>query len=197
MIRRLTILLFACCLAYHAAAQTHVADRNAVLSRIEASLKPQAGKTIKYTFTQTKHSPLLAQDAVSHGNVTLTGQRFLRWHYTDPRDHAFIIDGDSIFAETNGKSHSLAGPAGSIMRNMTSTMMSLTSAGTLSSEKVFSIELTEDASAYHATLTPKRRDMKRMMQQLLVDFDKKSCRVLKVKLIEKHNSYTVIEFHAK
>jgi outer membrane lipoprotein-sorting protein len=197
MIRRLTILLLACCLAYYAAAQTPVADRDAVLTRIEAALTPQAGKTIKYTFTQTKHSPLLAQDAISHGNVTLTGDRFLRWHYTDPRDHAFIIDGDSIFAETNGKSHSLAGPAGSIMRNMTSTMMSLTSAGTLSSEKVFSVELTEDASAYHATLIPKRRDMKRMMQQLLVDFDKKSCRVLKVKLIEKHNSFTVIEFRAK
>lgn len=197
MIRRLTILLLACCLAYHAAAQTPVADRNAVLTRIEASLNPQAGKTIKYTFTQTKHSPLLAQDAVSHGNVTLTGQRFLRWHYTDPRNHAIVVDGDSIYAETDGNRHQLIGPANAIMRNMTNTMMSLTSAGSLTSEKVFSVELSEDASAYHATLTPKRRDLRRMMQQMLVDFDKKSCRVLKVKLIERHNSYTVIEFHVK
>ena len=103
MIRKLTILLFACCLAYHAAAQTPVADRNAVLTRIEASLNPQAGKTIKYTFTQTKHSPLLAQDAISHGNVTLTGQRFLRWHYTDPRNHAIVVDGDSIYAVSAGE----------------------------------------------------------------------------------------------
>lgn len=197
MMKRLTILLLSCCLALCAIAQTPVADRDAVLARIEASLKPQAGKTLKYAFTQTKHSPLLAQDAVSHGNVTLTGERFLRWHYTDPRNHAFIIDGDSIFAETDGKSHPLAGPVGSIMRNMTKTMMSLTNAGSLTGEKAFSVELTEDASAYHATLTPKRRDMRRMMQQLLVDFDKKSCRVLQVKLIEKLNSYTVIEFHAK
>ncbi len=197
MAKQLTTILLTLCMTLCVVAQKPVADRDAVLTRIEAALTPQAGKSIKYDFTQTKHSPLLAQDAVSHGNVTLTGEHYLRWHYTDPRNHALIIDRDSIYAETDGKSHSLAGPAGTIMRNMTNTMMSLTNAGTLANEKVFSVELTEDASVYHATLTPKRRDMRRMMQQLLVDFDKKSCRVLKVKLIEKHNSYTIIEFHAK
>ena len=197
MLRQFTILLISLCLTLCAAAQSPVADRNAVLARILAAQNPQAGKSIKYTFTQTKHSPLLAQDAVSHGNVTLTGERYLRWHYTEPRNHAIIVDGDSIYAETDGKKHTLAGPAGSIMRNMTNTMMSLTSGTGLADEKVFSVELTEDASAYHATLTPKRRDLRRMMQQVLVDFDKKSCRVRNVKLIEKHNSYTVIEFHAK
>ena len=197
MIQRLSILLITICLAFCAVAQSPVANRDAVLARIVAAQNPKAGKSIKYTFTQTKHSPLLAQDAVSHGNVTLTGERYLRWHYTDPRNHAIIVDGDSIYAETDGKKHQLAGPAGSIMRNMTSTMMSLTAGNGLADEKVFSVELTEDASAYHATLTPKRRDLRRLMQQVLVDFDKKSCRVRHVKLIEKHNSYTVIEFHAK
>lgn len=197
MKRPLTIIFLVLCLTFYAVAQKPVANREAVLTRIVAAQNPQAGKSIKYTFTQTKHSPLLAQDAVSHGNVTLTGERYLRWHYTDPRNHAIIVDGDSIYAETDGKKHSLAGPAGSIMRNMTNTMMALTKGNSLADEKVFSVELTEDANNYHATLTPKRRDLRRMMQHVIVDFDKKSCRVLKVKLIEKHNSYTVIEFHAK
>ena len=197
MVKRLTAILMALCMTLCVIAQKPIADRDAVLARIEAALTPHAGKTIKYTFTQTKHSPLLAQDAVSHGNVTLTGQRFLRWHYTDPRNHAIVVDGDSIYAETDGKSHPLTGPAGSIMRNMTNTMMSLTSKSGLADEKVFSVELTEDDTGYHATLTPKRRDLRRLMQQVLVDFDKKSCSVRNVKLIEKHNSYTIIEFHAK
>ena len=197
MIQRLSILLITLCLAFCAVAQSPVANRDAVLARIVAAQNPKAGKSIKYTFTQTKHSPLLAQDAVSHGNVTLTGERYLRWHYTDPRNHAIIVDGDSIYAETDGKKHPLAGPAGAVMRNMTNSMMSLTVGNGLIDEKVFTVELTEDATAYHATLTPKRRDMRRMMQQILVDFDKKSCRVHKVKLIEKSNSYTVIEFRAK
>lgn len=197
MVRYIPILLISLCIALNSIAQSPVADRNAVLTRIVAAQSPQAGKSLKYDFTQTKHSPLFAQDAVSHGDVTLTSERYLRWHYTAPRNHAIIVDGDSIYTETDGKKHPLAGPAGAVMRNMTNSMMSLTVGNGLIDEKVFAVELTEDATAYHATLTPKRRDMRRMMQQILVDFDKKSCRVHKVKLIEKSNSYTVIEFRAK
>ena len=197
MTHKLTTILLALGLAICAVAQNPVADRDAVLARIEAALTPHAGKTFNYTFTQTKHSPLLAQDAVSHGNLTLTGNSFMRWHYTDPRNYAIVVDGDSIYAETDGRKHSLNGPAGAIMRNMTNTMMSLTNSGSLAEEKLFSVDLTEDASTYHATLTPKRRDLRRLMQQITVDFDKKNCRIRKVKLTEKHNSYTVIEFQAR
>ena len=176
MAKKLTPLLLALCLAFCAVAQKAVADRDAVLARIEASLAPQHGKAIHYTFTQTRHSPLLVHDIVSHGDVTLNGQTYMRWHYSDPHNYAVVVDGDSIFAETESKRHALAGPAGSIMRSMTGTIMSLT------------------ATSYHAVLTPKRRDMRRMMQQLSATFDKKDCRLRSAKLTERHDSYTIIEF---
>lgn len=194
MMKHLTILLTSLCIAFCAVAQSPVADRDAVLTRIVATLNPKDGQSLKYNFTQIKHSPLLANDAVSHGDVTLTGSRYMRWHYSDPRNYAIIVDGDSIYAETDGKKHSLAGPAGAIMRNMTNSMMSLTAGNGLKDEKLFAVELTEDASGYHATLTPKRRDLRRMMKQIIADFDKKSCRLRKVKLSEMSNSYTLIEF---
>lgn len=194
MAKKLTPLLLALCLAFCAVAQKAVADRDAVLARIEASLAPQHGKAIHYTFTQTKHSPLLVHDIVSHGDVTLNGQTYMRWHYSDPHNYAVVVDGDSIFAETESKRHALAGPAGSIMRSMTGTIMSLTAKGALASEKLFAVELTEDATSYHAVLTPKRRDMRRLMQQLSATFDKKDCRLRSAKLTERHDSYTIIEF---
>lgn len=197
MERTLFTLLLVLNLSFSAFAQPPVTDREATIERIATAMKQQAGKTLSYSFTQTKHSPMLSQDAVSHGTLSLWGERNMRWHYTDPKDHAIVVIGDSIYTESNGIRKSLSGASGAITRNITKTMIALCSDDALLDEKVFSVELTEDASAYHATLTPKRRDLRRMMQQLLVDFDKKSCRVLKVKLIEKHNSYTVIEFHAK
>lgn len=197
MTRHLTILLLTLCLAFTAMAQSPVADRDAVLARIVAAQKPQAGKTQTYVFTQTKHSPMLAQDAVSHGTLTLVGERRMRWHYSDPTDLALVVDGDSIYTETAGQRRSLSGAAGAATRGIAQTMMTLASGDGLANEKLFAVELTEDASCYHAVLTPKRRDMRRMMQQVEVVFHKKDCRIKSVKLIEKNDSYTLIEFSAK
>ena len=102
MTRQLTILFLALCLAFTAMAQTPVADRDAVLARIVAAQKPQAGKTQNYAFTQTKHSPMLTHDAVSHGTLTLVGERRMRWHYSDPTDLSLVVEGDTVYTETNG-----------------------------------------------------------------------------------------------
>ena len=40
-------------------------QRAEALTAIAAAQQPKPGKTLNYTFVQTKHSPLLAQDAVS------------------------------------------------------------------------------------------------------------------------------------
>lgn len=197
MTRRLTILLLTLTLALCAAAQNPVADRDAVLARIVAAQKPQQGKTQTYSFTQTKHSPMLAQDAVSHGTLTLSGERQMRWQYTNPTDFALVVNGDSIYTESAGKRSSLSGASGAAMRGMAQTMMTLASGNALSDEKLFTVELTEEPNAYRAVLTPKRRDMRRMMQQVVVTFDKKSYRVSTVRLMEKQDSYTLIEFRVK
>ena len=197
MTRRLTILLLTLTLALCAAAQNPVADRDAVLARIVAAQKPQQGKIQTYSFTQTKHSPMLAQDAVSHGTLTLSGERQMRWQYTDPTDFALVVNSDSIYTESAGKRISLSGASGAAMRGMAQTMMTLASGNALSDEKLFTVELTEEPNAYRAVLTPKRRDMRRMMQQVVVTFDKKSYRVSTVRLMEKQDSYTLIEFRVK
>lgn len=197
MLRQFTILLFGLCLTLCAAAQSPVADRDAVLARIAAAQRPQQGKPLTYAFTQTKHSPMLAQDAVSHGTLTLIGERQMRWQYSDPTDLALIVDGDSIYTVSAGKRKSLSGVAGAATRGMAQTMMTLASGNALADEKLFAVELTEEPSVYRAVLTPKRRDMRRMMQQVIVTFDKKSCRVNTVRLMEKNNSYTLIEFLTK
>lgn len=197
MTRQLTILFLALCLAFTAMAQTPVADRDAVLARIVAAQKPQAGKTQNYAFTQTKHSPMLTHDAVSHGTLTLVGERRMRWHYSDPTDLSLVVEDDTVYTETNGQRRPLSGAAGAAIRGMAQTMMTLASGNGLADEKLFAVELTEDASNYHALLTPKRRDMRRMMQQVYVVFNKKDCRVKSVKLVENSDSHTLIEFKAK
>ncbi len=175
-------------------AQTPVANSAAVLEQIAGAQQPKPGKTLAYTFVQTKHSPLLAQDAVSKGNLTLGSNRTMRWQCTEPQAFALVVEGDSIYTIAGGKRNSLSGASGKMTRGLAQMMMQMTDGASLTNDKLFETTLTEDAGSYRATLVPKRRDMKRMMQQAMLTFDRKTLRIKSVRLMEKDDSYTQIDF---
>lgn len=160
-------------------------------------MKHQATKPQHYAFTQTKHSPLLAKDAVAHGTLTIKGPAQMRWQYTDPTDFTLVIDTDTIYTIQQGRRTPLGGMAGTQMRAMAQTMMSLGSGEALSNGKLFDVQLSDSPAAIQATLIPKRRDMRRAVEQIIVHFDRKDYQVRTVKLLEKKDSYTLIEFRSK
>ena len=170
------------------------ARRAEVLSAIAAAQQPEAGKTLKYTFVQTKHSPLLAQDAVSKGDLTLVGDRTMRWQYTEPQAFLLAVEGDSIYTVADGKRHSLSGASGKMTRGLSQMMMQMTDGASIVNDKLFDATLSEEGGSYSVALVPKRRDMKRMMQQAVLTFDRKTLRIKSVRLIEKEDSYTEIVF---
>ena len=169
-------------------------QRAEVLTAIAAAQQPKQGKTLSYTFVQTKHSPLLAQDAVSKGNLTLGSDRTMRWQYTEPQAFSLVVEGDSIYTIANGKRNSLSGASGKMTRGLAQMMMQMTDGASLTNDKLFETQLAEDGATYRATMTPKRRDMKRMMQQAVLTFDHKTLRIKSVRLIENNDSYTHIDF---
>ena len=169
-------------------------QRNEVLTAIAAAQKPKQGKTLSYTFVQTKHSPLLAQDAVSKGILTLGSDRTMQWKYTEPKAFMLAVEGDSIYTVTDGKRNSLSGASGKMTRGLAQMMMQMTDGASLTNDKLFETTLTEDNGTYRANMVPKRRDMKRMMQQAELTFDRKTLRIKSVRLIEKADSYTQIDF---
>ena len=169
-------------------------QRAEVLTAIAAAQQPKQGKTLSYTFVQTKHSPLLAQDAVSKGNLTLGSDRTMRWQYTEPQAFSLVVEGDSIYTIANGKRNSLSGASGKMTRGLAQMMMQMTDGASLTNDKLFETQLAEEGTTYRATMTPKRRDMKRMMQQAVLTFDHKTLRIKSVRLIENNDSYTHIDF---
>ena len=168
--------------------------RAEVLTAIAAAQQPKAGTTLHYTFVQTKHSPLLAKDAVSKGTLRLSGDCSMRWQYTEPNAFTLAVEGDSIYTIINGKRNPLSGAGGRMARGMAQLMMQMTAGASLMDEKLFETVLTEEGDVYRAVMTPKRRDMKRMMQQVVLTFDRKSLRIKSVRLVEKEDSYTHIDF---
>lgn len=175
-------------------AQTPLADPSAVLTRIAEAQRPPQGKRLSYAFRQTKHSPLLAEDAVSHGMLALGPGRSMRWQYTAPTPLTIAIEGDSIYTIHDGRRDNLSGAAGRMTRGLALTMMQLADGGGLTDDKMFDTRLTEDATTYHATMTPKRRDMKRIMQRAELVFDRHTLGIKSVRLVEANDSYTQIDF---
>lgn len=168
--------------------------RTEVLSAIAAAQQPKAGKTLNYAFVQTKHSPLLATDAVSKGSLKLDGDRSMRWQYTEPTDFTLVVEDDSIYTLRDGKRQPLAGASGRMTRGMAQLMRQMTIGASLTDDKLFETSVVEENGLYRVTLVPKRRDMRRMMQQIILTFDRKSLRIKSVRMIEKEDSYTHIDF---
>ncbi|MBP5341513.1 MAG: outer membrane lipoprotein carrier protein LolA [Bacteroidales bacterium] len=188
-----TVVMLCLCLTMQAQSETFTgAQRSEVLTAIAAAQQPKPGKTLNYSFRQTKHSRLLAEDAVSKGNLTL-GDRTMQWRYTEPNDFTLVVEGDSIYTVVGGKRSSFSGNADRMTRGLAQMMMQMTDGTSLADERVFETVLTEESSCYRALLTPKRRDMRRMMQQAELTFDRKSMCIKSVRLVEK-DGYTQIDF---
>ncbi len=168
--------------------------RAEVLSAIAEAQQPRPGKTLKYSFVQTKHSPLLAADAVMKGCLALGSDRTMQWQYTEPKAFTLSVEGDSIYTVTDGKRQSLSGAHGKMTRGLAQMMMQMTDGASLVNDKLFDTELADEGATYRATMTPKRRDMRRMMQQAVLVFDHKTLRIKSVRLIENNDSYTQIDF---
>jgi outer membrane lipoprotein-sorting protein len=195
--RHILLTLLAVAISVAATAQTTAitgAQRAEVLSAIAAAQQPKAGKTLAYNFLQTKHSPLLAQDAVSKGSLVLGNGRSMRWQYTEPQAFALVVEGAAIYTIAGGKRNTLTGASGKMTRGLAQMMMQMTDGASLTNEKMFETTLAEEGSTYRITLVPKRRDMKRMMQQALLTFDHKTLRIKSVRLVEGNDSYTQIDF---
>ena len=108
--------------------------RTEVLTAIAAVQQPKPGKTLKYSFRQTKHSRLLAEDAVSKGNLTL-GDRTMRWQYTEPMTFTLVVEGDSIYTVSDGKRNNLSGTADKMTRGLAQMMMQMTDGSSLNDER--------------------------------------------------------------
>jgi len=165
-------------------------DMAEIKQRVTDAQKKLYGTTLD--FVQTKHSPLLKEDAVSHGTLTIYGDNNIRWQYTEPTDLAFVVNGDSTYTISNGKRNDLSGSSGRMTRGIAQLISALATGDELFNDKIFDCVIDNDKC--QITLTPKRRDMKRLMQSIMLSFDKQTYIIQSVRIFEKQDSNTLIVF---
>lgn len=149
-------------------------------------------KVIQCSFTQTKHSKMLAGEQVSQGKMFCRQPDQLRWEYTSPRPSTLILDGT--------KAQLVKGDADSGSRNrfvgeLARMIMNSVAGKCLTDNKAFQVSAKETPTEYIATLFPLKKEMKHLYAELILHFDIKQSTVTQVELHEKNGDRTIIELH--
>ena len=194
--KKILVVLLAFTLALPVMAQED-AKSSSVLTSIAQTQRQNAAKAQKYHFKQTKHSPMLVGDAVRTGYMVVGPQKHMEWHYTDTADFALIMEGEKCFMLKDGKKSPVKGRSGRMASRLAAMMMELADGGGLMDGKQFESSLAETSAAWVVTLDPRKRDLKRVMQKVVLTFDKQTLRIQSVKIVEDKDSFTQIDFEKK
>ena len=151
-------------------------------------------QSLSCLFTQTKQSSLLVDNAVSKGKMNYSRPKSMRWEYTSPYSYALVVEGDSLSMVKNGNIAEANQKANRMMKEMSSLIIGSINGERLFDERTFSINIYEEIGCYMVKMTPKRKDMQRMFQNMTFLFGSDDYTVRSVVLTEKSGDATTINF---
>lgn len=159
MKRRISYLLtavLAFCCALNAGAQEDV------WARVKEVNVPR--KTLEATWNRIYHSPMLQEDILSEGTVSLVQPDRLRWETLKPVNRVTLLDGQ----QDRGRFR-------------------------LPQEKDFKVTVLE-GDTYSVQLNPLRRDLKQLVGQIVLTVEKKTYKLLNVTILGVDGDWTQITF---
>ena len=145
-------------------------------------------------FTQQKTMAMLAEPTVSEGIMNYTAPDKMRWEYTSPYSFALVVDGEKITKITDGNEELLDAKSGRMYQGLVNIIMSSATGKKMFDSSMFDVVINEDGEYWKASMTPRKRDMKRMFNQLFFYFDKQTYVISKVVMTEAGGDITTIQF---
>lgn len=128
-------------------------------------------------FTQTKQSALMAKPQVSKGRMEYRSPDCIRWEYVSPKKMTW---------EMNGSKSNVNPQIQGLLRMIMATI----SGENLKESADFAVQ--REGDVY--TLTPKKREYKRLFRTIRITLDSKTSTARKVEMIETNGDSTIIEF---
>ena len=170
---------------------TQVKDLKALEEKLNSNLANI--ETIKSDFIQLKELEYLDETIVSKGQFWFKKENQLRWAYDEPFEYViilnngkFIIQDESIVSVHDINSNQA-------FREINNLIISLVR-GSLMEHDKFEIEAFENDTQYLVKLVPKDSNMRNVISNMEVYFDKKDLTVGKIIMHESASDFTVITF---
>lgn len=149
-------------------------------------------ETMQCTFVQTKHMSMLNDRLVSHGIMYYRQPDKLRWEYTRPYDYLFIFNGAKVYMGNRSRKSVVDTASNRLFREIAGIMMSTVTGKALADPERFSLEVEEVQQSWHVTLVPKKKELKRMFQKVVLVFNRADAAILGVNIYEKNGDLTEI-----
>ncbi len=181
-------------LSYNMQAQDFTVVEN--IQELEELLLENSNKTntIVSDFVQEKHLDFIDEKIISEGKFWLKDENSLRWEYTKPYSHIIIIhDGRFITKDDSGKYSSYDINANPVFKEVNNLIVS-SARGDLMAEGKFEVSAYENSSSYLLKLIPKDPQIKQVISETELYFNKNDLTVTKVIMIENEKDFTLITF---
>lgn len=155
--------------------------------------KAAAGmKSMSCSFTQTKYLSLLSDKMVSEGKMTYKQPNKLRWEYTSPYQYLFIFNGTKVYVGNKSRKDVIDTETNKVFKEVARIMMSTVTGTALSNSSDFSIDVADGKTEWKVTLTPKKKEMKKMFRKIELSFKKSNLMITEINIYENNNDRTNI-----
>lgn len=193
MKKTILILLLMACVGTMAAMAAPLTPRQKQQA-VEAISRAVAGmETMQCTFVQTKHMSMLNDRLVSHGTMHYRQPDKLRWEYTRPYDYLFVFNGAKVYMGNRSRKNVIDTASNRLFREIAGIMMNTVTGKALADPESFSMDVEAEGQAWHVTLVPKKKEMRRMFQRVVLVFNRADAAILGENIYEKNGDLTEIQ----
>jgi outer membrane lipoprotein-sorting protein len=151
-------------------------------------------KTIKCDFVQEKNLSMLTKKNITKGHFWFKKPGNIRWEYDDPYSYLIILAKNKVFVKDDSSKKEYDTQFNKMFRQLGVMMFNFVQGSINACEKDFDIRYSENDSLYYLKMTPIAANLKEMLAQVDLYFDKKDFSVFKIKMLEPGGDYTSIVF---
>ena len=155
-----------------------------------------ATNTIQSDFKQEKHLTMLEEVLVSEGHFIFKKENNVVWSYIQPMDYTIVVH-NGKFIIKDGENVKEFDIASNRMFKEINNMIVTSVSGDFLDNPDFEAAYSENEKYYLARLVPVKPEVKDMLSEIDIYFDKKDIQVAKVKFLEPGDDFTLITFSDK
>ena len=168
------------------------------LDKLVEQLNIQAANTwsIQSRFIQKKQLEVLDETIVSKGRFWFRKENSLRWAYEEPYEYAIIISGGKFHIKDGEKVSAYDIESNTAFREINELIIGMVRGSVMEKDK-FDIKAFENEQQYLVKLVPREINMRNVISNMEIYFDKKDLTVTEIMMKESESDYTVITFFDK
>jgi outer membrane lipoprotein-sorting protein len=151
-----------------------------------------AMKTMQCVFTQEKELSFMNDKVVWEGKMFYKQPNKIRWEYTKPIAFIFAMDGKNILMDTGNNQTTVRANSSKLFSSMSDIIIGGVSGAGLIDSPDFTAQFVVGNNDYRITLTPLKKEVKDLYDQIQLFVNKSDSRIQHVELVEKGGDKTLI-----